>query len=240
MLTGSLRGGWPGPSSASTSAASRSASLMMTVVYSCSAGSLSWRSSSCAAPRSPPSGFLISCASCRTIARLPPSWVSSAFSRRMRWCCVTSGELDDHAAGPAGLVERRDGHVERCAARRRDPPRTAVRGVSTARRRRARDRSRPSSSALALSRSRMPRPAAWLRLMPSRSSAGSFRCRTAPSASSQTTQVRLAVEQLAEFDGGRTKGIARIGGHVTPPAGGVAAAGARRSAAPGRRPRRAA
>ena len=47
-------------------------------------GSLSSRSSSCAAPRSPPSGFLISCASCRTIARLLSSCVMRSFSRVMR------------------------------------------------------------------------------------------------------------------------------------------------------------
>ena len=66
------------------------ASAMTAGVSSCGPGSLGCRSSSGAAPRRPPSGFLISCASCRTIARLPPSCVNNAFSRRIRWCWVTS------------------------------------------------------------------------------------------------------------------------------------------------------
>ena len=52
-----------GPAMESTRAVSRSASLMITRVYSLSAAAGSSRSSSCAAPRSPPSGFLISWAS---------------------------------------------------------------------------------------------------------------------------------------------------------------------------------
>ena len=77
-----------GPSIVSTSVRSRSASLMMTVVYSFRPPSCSSRSSSCAAPRRPPSGFLISWASCRTIRRLPSSRASSSFSRVMRWRSV--------------------------------------------------------------------------------------------------------------------------------------------------------
>ena len=70
---------------------SRSASLMMTLrVFALRLGSSSSRSSSCAAPRRPPSGFLISCASWRTIRRLPPSCASSAFSRVRRRCRVMS------------------------------------------------------------------------------------------------------------------------------------------------------
>ena len=48
----------------------RSASFMMTCVYSCSDGFSSSRSNNCAAPRMPPSGFLISWARLRISSRL--------------------------------------------------------------------------------------------------------------------------------------------------------------------------
>ena len=73
----------------------------------------------------------------------------------------------------------------------------------------------PSSSVFDLSRSRTARPAAWLRLTPNRSSAGSFRWTTAPSASSQTIDGGDAVEQRGEFGRRRSRDDAEFGGHVT-------------------------
>ena len=70
MLSGSTRGRRFGVSRRFMSDCSRSASFTITCVNSRSSGSPSSRSSSCAAPRMPPSGFLISCARLRISSRL--------------------------------------------------------------------------------------------------------------------------------------------------------------------------
>ena len=59
---------------------------MMTCVYSRSSGRSSSRSSSCAEPRRPPSGFLISCARLRISSRLATACVRLRSSRSMRSC----------------------------------------------------------------------------------------------------------------------------------------------------------
>ena len=130
---------------------SRSASLMMTRVYSRNAGSKSSRSSSCAAPRKPPSGFLISCASWRTIRRLPPNCASSAFSRVRRRCCVMSSissssrrlcrpmrHLSHRAVENAVDAARAPARRAR-AARRLRRPRARARTAAASSRRRASD-----------------------------------------------------------------------------------------------------
>ena len=90
MLTSATtRGERCGASSRSTSACSRSASAMITRVYSRWSG-VSSDSRSWAAPRTPPSGFLISCARLRIswrLASVRPSWRSS---RSTFSCCSIS------------------------------------------------------------------------------------------------------------------------------------------------------
>ena len=79
-----LLGGRAGPVMLSINAVSRSASAMMILVYSRCETSGSTRSSSCAAPRNPPIGFLISCASWRVMSRLPSRRARNSESRLSR------------------------------------------------------------------------------------------------------------------------------------------------------------
>ena len=87
MFTGPTCGGRCGVSRRSIRSCSRSASLMMTCVYSRRSGRSSSRSSSWAEPRSPPSGFLISCARLRISSRLATAcWSRLRSSRSIRSC----------------------------------------------------------------------------------------------------------------------------------------------------------
>ena len=75
-----------GVSSRLTSDCRRSASPMITCVYSVSAARSSSRSRSCAAPRMPPSGFLISCARLRISSRFACCCSCSRSSRAILSC----------------------------------------------------------------------------------------------------------------------------------------------------------
>ena len=86
MLVRRYVGSRCGVSSRLTSACRRSASPMITCVYSISCGRSSSRSSSCAAPRMPPSGFLISCARLRISSRFACCCSSSRSSRAIFSC----------------------------------------------------------------------------------------------------------------------------------------------------------
>ena len=79
-----------GASRRSTRSCSRSASLMITWVYSVSARDSISISSSCAAPRIPPSGFLISWARFLISSLVASACSSARSSRSWRFCCSIS------------------------------------------------------------------------------------------------------------------------------------------------------
>ena len=78
---------------------------------------VSSRSSSCAAPRSPPSGFLISCASCRIIRRLLVQARQQLVLARDALALRGVGELQQQVRAGDLAVERRDGDVDDARAR---------------------------------------------------------------------------------------------------------------------------
>ena len=96
-----------GASRRSTRVCRRSASLMITCVYSRKAfrwASGSSSSSSWAAPRMPPSGFLISCARLRISSLLAWLWSSRRSSRSSFSCCTFSRNSTTTSASPAALT----------------------------------------------------------------------------------------------------------------------------------------
>ena len=104
--------GATGPSMRSTSARRRSASLMMTAVYSLSEPSCSSRSSSCAAPRSPPSGFLISC---RELAHHEPAAIEAREHLALARDALARariGQFDQQVRAGHLSLERRHGDVD--------------------------------------------------------------------------------------------------------------------------------
>ncbi len=93
-----------GSSRRSTSVCSRSDSLMMTWVYSRSARSGSSNSSNCAAPRMPPSGFLISCARLRISSLLAEVRSSRRSSRSLRIFCSLGSSSSRAQPGSKSMV----------------------------------------------------------------------------------------------------------------------------------------
>ena len=94
-----------GASSRLTRPRSRSASPMITCVYSTSCGRSSSRSSSCAAPRMPPSGFLISCARLRISSRFACCCSCSRSSRAIFSCWSMCRNSSSSAASPVSIGE---------------------------------------------------------------------------------------------------------------------------------------
>ena len=105
------RGARCGVSSRSISACRRSASLMITCVYSRSSARSSSRSSSCAEPRRPPSGFLISCARLRISSRFACCSIRGAPRARCA-AAARSGAARRAAPRPKASM-RRDGAGQR-------------------------------------------------------------------------------------------------------------------------------
>jgi hypothetical protein len=103
-----------GASRRSTRACRRSASWMMTWVYSVSSRDVTSIASSCAAPRMPPSGFLISCARLRTSSLLACAWPCVRSSRSSRVCCSISIISTSTSSGPVHLADD-DVHRHSCA-----------------------------------------------------------------------------------------------------------------------------
>ena len=158
---------------------------MMTRVYSRCSGDASSASSSCAAPRTPPSGFLISWARLRSSCRLAsdrPSWRSS---RSTLSCCSiseissTSGVLEPYCA----VAVTRTGTGSRpnrfSSSTCRRSPNVLVRASAT--------------SCCICSSSPITRSADWpsrfLRDIPSSSSAAWFTCTMRAAGSSTMTAV---------------------------------------------------
>ena len=99
-----------GASRRSTRVCRRSASWMMTWVYSVSSRESISISSSCAAPRMPPSGFLISCARLRISSLLACAWSIRRSSRSCLRLLLQRQQFDDDFARRVGL---RHDHVHR-------------------------------------------------------------------------------------------------------------------------------
>ena len=161
MLSTVLLGARLGPAMESTSAVSRSASPMITWVYSLAPRRAA--RARAAAPRRAgrPRGFLISCASWRTIRRLPSRRASRSFSRVMRWRCVVSASSSSRCR-PVSPSKGSEGHVERArsrgaAAGRTGSSRSAIPSPLMSTRRRM-----PPSASGACSRSVNGRPRACL------------------------------------------------------------------------------
>src|SRR5262245_60566185 len=107
-FTGPIRGGRWGVRRRSIRSCRRSASLMITCVYSRRSGRSNSRSRSWAEPRRPPSGFLISCARLRISARLATAWSSSRSSRsiRSRWSIERSSSTSRPGPVSTGVARQ--------------------------------------------------------------------------------------------------------------------------------------